>query len=168
MSDTLQDRLHGIAAMFWQSGITKDDKMACDAMHEAARRIDKLERDLAAAQAKLARYEQAKMPEEATKYYPHDEELTLDGFVWVHWGDYETLRTFAAAQTVRAEENERQLERECLDGDKITNLLCIPRTEGGSLQVAKIINAISDAGARLKIADEKIASYEAALKEPKT
>lgn len=73
---------------------------------------DTVKRELAATQSALARYENAVMPEEPDLY-------DSDGYIceggvkpkFVLIIDYGALRIYAAAQTVRADENERDARR---------------------------------------------------------
>jgi hypothetical protein len=55
----------------------------------------------------------------------------------------ESLERQLAAEREKVRRMETALERECKDGDAISYAVGVARTEGGSLQVQKILNAIS-------------------------
>jgi len=59
------------------------------------------------------------------------------------------LATVTAERDALQESNRQEsaamallLERECKDGDRLAEALGVPRTEGGSLQVLRMLNAI--------------------------
>ena len=73
---------------------------------------------------------------------------------------YRELGAKCAELESALESIKQEFERECSDADKILALLPeLSRTEGGSLPVAKLINALCDQSARLKNTERELTAF---------